>query len=85
MKAYTVNGYAYNADTYCPACTTEALEDGILYSPTKDGEVDENGIPYDAIDTFGDTVFPIFADSEWDYVVHCDCGEEIETKVLIYS
>lgn len=81
-----VAGYTWNADTYCVDCTKTALTEGMLYTPNTYGTIDgdEHGIPFDAIDTFGETIFPIFTDSEWDYVVHCECGEEIETKVLVY-
>jgi len=59
MKSYDVLGYTADADCYCEACAT------LKYG----------GTDADTLDSEGNGLGAIFADSEWDTPAHCcACG-----------
>ena len=86
MRSDSVVGYTYNADYSCPSCTIIDYVDGRLIMPD-DGEIyylDENNIPDNLHDSEGSLIGVIFTDSEWDYELICECGEDILVKVMCY-
>jgi len=64
MHATDILGYTYDADTYCVPCTERE------YPGATDWRV-EGFDPGDYLDSEGNMVGPIFADSEWDAPEHC--------------
>jgi hypothetical protein len=76
-----VIGYTFEADVHCVQCTLErhrthpfALE----YPEGMDKRPDENGLPYAAVDTEGNSVHPTFSTDENATEEHCgDCGEAL--------
>ncbi len=56
--------YTFDADQWCPQCTLERFCDG----SGDDVEVDENGVPFDAEDSEGNPVHPVFSWDEHDLV-----------------
>ena len=91
-----VVGYVYNGAVHCPDCTRKEWHQGFLVekshtvsamlssTDTPKGE-DENGFPYDLIDTHGNFISALFDDAESDSLVVCDsCDELIDTKVICY-
>ena len=81
MNAADVIGYTYQADCHCINCTLKAWDEGKFYfkgKPRKgqgtihlDEGRDENGLPYEAEDSEGNRVHPIFGDEESE----CVCGD----------
>ena len=66
MHSYDVLGYTADADTYCEDCARKRY-----------GGTDEN-----ALDSEGNELGAIFADSEWDRPVHCaDCHAHLEATL----
>ena len=66
---YDVVGYTADADIWCAGC----LRSCYGYDALEDGKRDHEGNPIGAI----------FADSEWNYLLHCTrCREPIEIRVL---
>ena len=87
----TVVGYAYHSEVSCPNCTLADLEYGELRVPMytdDDGyplEVDDdnNGIPYETFDYEGNRIGAVFAGAEWDYPLHCNCGEVLDISIIL--
>lgn len=81
MKAFDVVGYAFRADIHCPGCASDAVSVGLLTrKPPLSMKVDEHGLTEDLIDSDGNPVVPVFAETEganWD---NCrDCGAKLMT------
>jgi hypothetical protein len=81
MRAFSILGYAFDADTHCPECTRKALLRGAL---TRDAAhcyaskgSDEHGLPCDMVDSEGNIVYPMFLDGT-EQTEYCgDCHEVI--------
>jgi hypothetical protein len=67
-----VEGYSFNADTYCEDCTDKAKKDGTLLFDGGCGEWH---------DSEGNEIHPIFSTDETDTPEHCsDCGAFLDTS-----
>ncbi len=65
-------GYAYEADEHCRKCAREK------FTGHGSGEMDENGVPVDAIDDEGNTISPRFITDQVINDVYCGtCGDII--------
>jgi hypothetical protein len=78
MQAWEIAGYCFDADSWCEGCTRDKhKEKGFLISVDLYGEVDENGISMDALDSAGNPLTPIFAGSDdgRDFICgNCGCN-----------
>jgi hypothetical protein len=67
MNAFTVTGYGWDGDLYCPDCINTVVESATV--EVSDRHLD--GRPG-----------PVFSTDDTDYVCHCrSCGTEIFTNV----
>ena len=81
--AFSVIGYTYDADTWCPACTLKSWKEKNLerdpdHFYAHKGK-DENGVPMDLVDSEGNIVSPIFLDNAYEDMDCAGCSE------IIYS
>ena len=68
----TVIAYTYNADVHCVHCTQVRFA-----TQCKTGASDEHNIPYEAQDSEGNNIHPVFSTDEDNYT-HCgSCGDEL--------
>ena len=68
-----VIAYSWEADVHCTACSK-------IRFPADQGKTDENGVPYEAVDREGNTIYPLFDHHEVLEDIFCGtCGDEIAT------
>jgi hypothetical protein len=68
-------GYAYDAALHCVACTLDRFPETRHKEGCDCTECDENGLPYEAIDSEGNPLSPIFVSTELEPHDCCDdCG-----------
>lgn len=73
-------GYIYEADHHCIACTLKrhATQPFALTDPLHLGPgLDENGLPYAATDSEGNSVYPLFDTEETEPIFCGDCHDDI--------
>jgi hypothetical protein len=86
---YRIVAYAYDADMHCVACTVNAHGVGDNFGPDAK---DVNGVDYDAEDSEGNGVRPVFAgeDDGGDTVASCGtcrkticlaCGDVAQSRI----
>ena len=74
MKSYTIVGWTYEAGIHCNNCAKERFAVS---------RVSDSGVELIGTDREGNSISPIFADSEFDYIPHCeDCSELINASVI---
>lgn len=86
MSGTDLIGYAYEAALHCVDCTVARHKaGGFRVDPTYEhaGELDENDVPYDALDSEGNPLAPIFETTELEPGDCCDdCFEPFREEDL---
>lgn len=75
--------YTYNADVHCPECARESYRGGVTLKHPLTGALydtgrpDECGVGYDAVDSAGNPVHPVFSTDEHYFTCCGDCGAKL--------
>ena len=81
-----VIAYAYGAAKHCPDCTKKDWESDRLQRDANHVHaspgLDDNGLPFDLVDSEGNIIGAEFDDTEVDCPAHCDkCGEFLPLRL----